>query len=329
MDELFIQLTGYGTRLQHAPFALCGYCEPVSLPLWLESRYELMTGEWFGKWRVFALEKASDDSPSPGEYRSHQQQVSQAVGQQVILVIEKPPAFVRDRMVEMGVPFISPYAQAYIPELVIDLSEKFPGIKTSNDWFTPTAQLALIFHLLREPLDECSGKIMAEKLGCSPMMAGKVREEFERAGLGKPVRKGRAVHFKFAHQGRELWQAALNYLRSPVQHHYYVEEDGMDLPSYRSGLSALSDLTMIQDDVCETRAMADHFVNQAMESNLLIEIEDRDRATLKLEKWNYDPGRLISESRVDLLSLWLSLREHPDERVQGELKTLMEQVPWR
>lgn len=329
MNKLGISLSAYGTRLQRAALALTGYCDPVSLPLWLESRYDLVTGEFLHKWRVFAVEKGGQESASPGEYRAHQKKLSEAVGQQVILVIEKVPAFARDRMVEMGVPFISPFAQAYIPELVIDLTEKYPQASTSNDIFTPTAQLALLYHLLQKPLEECSGKQMAERIGCSPNMAVKVRDQFEGANLGKPVRKGRTVHFSFTHQGKDLWEAALKHLRSPVQHSYYVEEIDLNFSRYRAGLSALSELTMIADDVCVTEAISDKVFNEAMENKQIIEVADRDMATLKLEKWLYDPGRLTDSSLVDPLSLWLSLRDSPDERIQGELESLMEDIQWR
>ena len=43
-----------------------------------------------------------------------------------------------------------------------------------------------------------------------------------------------------------------------------------------------------------------------------------------LEIWKYDPTKLSVSDTIDLLSLNLSLLSEEDERVQGELETLME-----
>jgi hypothetical protein len=308
---------------------MCGYCDPVNLPLWLESRYTLMTGEWLGKWRVFALEVSGDEKPTPGEYRNHQQKLTEGVGKPVILVIDKIPAYARDRLVEMGIPFICPYAQAFIPEVMIDLQEKYPRTRVSGDQFSPTAQQALIHHLLLGPLDEVSGKEMAEILSCSPMMAGNVRDEFVQAKLGETEKQGRKVLFRFKQQGPALWEAAQSYFRSPVKKICHVVELKSPLPTLRAGLSALSDLTMINDDALSTFAASDTLFKDAIENGGLREIQDPDQAALKLEVWRYDPTKLTRTQTVDPLSLWLSLREDPDERVQGELEELMEKVEWR
>ena len=48
-----------------------------------------------------------------------------------------------------------------------------------------------------------------------------------------------------------------------------------------------------------------------------------------IEIWSYAPSVLSSEGEtVDRLSLYLTLRNSPDERVQGELATMMEGMQW-
>jgi hypothetical protein len=52
-------------------------------------------------------------------------------------------------------------------------------------------------------------------------------------------------------------------------------------------------------------------------------------ATARLEVWNYSPRLLtIREETVDPLSLFLSLRHDPNERVQDQLETLIDRFPW-
>ena len=53
-----------------------------------------------------------------------------------------------------------------------------------------------------------------------------------------------------------------------------------------------------------------------------------DDATIVLEGWSYRPERLSAGPMVDELSLYLSLKEDPDERVQIALTSLMERRAW-
>ena len=48
-----------------------------------------------------------------------------------------------------------------------------------------------------------------------------------------------------------------------------------------------------------------------------------------LEIWKYDPTKLSDSDTIDLLSLNLSLLSEEDERVQGELESLMEGYRWQ
>ena len=50
---------------------------------------------------------------------------------------------------------------------------------------------------------------------------------------------------------------------------------------------------------------------------------------LMLEIWKYDPTKLSDSDTIDLLSLNLSLLSEEDERVRGELETLMEGYRWQ
>jgi hypothetical protein len=324
------KLIRYATRLQKGSFAMCAACDPVSLPLFIQERYQLLQGDFLGKARVFALEREDWEPGTPGEYRSHYQKISDQVSKPLILVLDRVNSIVRDRLVEMNVPFICPMTQVYLPETLIHLSEKYPELGvTGGSKFTPVAQLTLLYHLQKEKLDNLSGKEIAKRMGCTAMMAGKVRGEFEEAGICGSERVGRSMRMQFLYHGKELWDAAKKWLRSPIKKTYWVEELGEGFPVYRAGLTALSELTMIGDEIHATAAMGAKAIQKGLESGKLRGIEDPEQATLKLESWMYDPGILAMEARVDPLSLWLSLRKHPDERVQGELETVLEGVQWR
>ena len=49
---------------------------------------------------------------------------------------------------------------------------------------------------------------------------------------------------------------------------------------------------------------------------------------VQLELWKYSPEPFAKNGRVDKISLYCSLRRNADERVQGELEAMLEEVEW-
>lgn len=330
MNQTVTELQRYLTRMQKACCALCGWHEDVALPLYVQERYALFQGEFMGKWRIWAIENEGWKPGTPGEYRQHFRLLSEGIPHPVVLVLPRIHSIVRDRLVDMGVPFVTPFSQLFLPEALIHLTEKYPGrLESSEGSFTPLAQAALLVHLLKRSLEPLTGKEIAVLLGCTDMMVSKIRAEFHAAGLCQLDRKGRGIHLRFEKKGPELWEQALPRLRSPVKTAYWVDLEDSKLPTFRSGLTALSELTLISGDVWETHAIHHPELHAALESGKLVGLEDRDAATHRLESWSYAPALLAEQGRADPLSLWLSLRDDPDERVQGELESLMENVKWR
>ncbi|EFB40206.1 MULTISPECIES: hypothetical protein [Parachlamydia] len=47
---------------------------------------------------------------------------------------------------------------------------------------------------------------------------------------------------------------------------------------------------------------------------------------IELEVWNYDPELFAKDGIVDPFSLYLSLQESKDERVEGALEEMMEKI---
>lgn len=58
------------------------------------------------------------------------------------------------------------------------------------------------------------------------------------------------------------------------------------------------------------------------------EIPVQDTGTCLLQIWRYDPGLFARDGYVDPFSLYLSLRNDTDERVQSALQKMMEDEKW-
>jgi hypothetical protein len=53
-----------------------------------------------------------------------------------------------------------------------------------------------------------------------------------------------------------------------------------------------------------------------------------DEGTCRLQLWRYDPALFADGKRVDPFSLYLSLRQHTDERIESALDEMMEKLAW-
>ena len=314
-------ISGVSPRLQPV--------EVSHLPLFLRNRYKFYSAELFGRPWCLAQEDTSWDPGSAGEYEKQVETLRPLLNAPVVFILPALLSNTRSRMVQKGIPFIVPGSQAFLPGAIVDLRERFakPGGK-GRPSFTPTAQLVLLYHLEREPLSGLPLKSIAERLHYSAMMLSKVKDELEEAGICEVERVGRSMALKFSAANRALWNLAQERMVSPVQKTRWVQWKNPGYPALLSGISALSRRTMISDDRLPTYALGPRMLESWLEKGFVTGCADSEEATASIEVWSYEPKLLGNDESVDPLSLYLSLRNSPDERVHQQLERLIEEVPW-
>jgi hypothetical protein len=95
-----------------------------------------------------------------------------------------------------------------------------------------------------------------------------------------------------------------------------------------AGMSALSLRTMIAADRLPTYALPLAAFQDLLERGVCAGCHDAENATAKIEVWSYNPHLLGDDRMVDPLSLYLSLRNSSDERVQQQLEQLIGEIKW-
>lgn len=324
MKRTLPALGEYLERLTGSPVDLAP-AEPRSLPLFLRERFQLHQGEIFGRSFIFAIDRLGEQDPSAANYANLTECLSGHLGDSVVLVLPGLAPHIRQGLIRLGRPFIVPGSQTFLPTAIIDLRERQPGTLPTAKTLSPAAQCVLLYHLERESIHPWPLQKVAEAVGYSPNMLIKVKRELEAAELCDPVRSGRVVTLRFHVERRALWQKVLPWLASPVRATHWVRWEKPPTQALMAGMTALSRATMIVDD--RTPVYALH--HKASKDNAFEICADRIDATARLEIWNYNPQLLtIREEMVDPLSLFLSLRHDPNERVQDQLETLIEQFPW-
>ena len=107
-----------------------------------------------------------------------------------------------------------------------------------------------------------------------------------------------------------------------------MEASALSDKALPAGMSALSQRSLLEDDRLATYAVSKKSLPALLDNRVFRQTLGSEEATFTLEAWNYDPGVLSKHTAVDPLSLYLSLRDSPDERVQQQLETLLESVSW-
>ena len=166
-------------------------------------------------------------------------------------------------------------------------------------------------------------------MGYSAMTLSKVASELLARDLVAVPRMGKTRHLDFRLPRRALWEKALPVLSSPVHRRLFYQGH---MPATKAGvlagLTALERHTAIADARLPTIAVWRNRLRPAIRSGSITVCQLPEEAEAMLEEWTYDPTRLVDGECVDHLSLYLSLRTSHDERVQKELSTLLEDMPW-
>ncbi len=139
---------------------------------------------------------------------------------------------------------------------------------------------------------------------------------------------GKERHLRFSDIPKNIWTKAQPFLRSPVKKRIYIQFIAAASGAPRAGLSALAEYTMLAPPVRVVRALSFENWQVLHREHEISEVPPQDPEALEIEIWSYPPTQFAENGIVDPLSLYLSLKESEDERVEASLKELVESVKW-
>lgn len=313
----------FGAPMDLVPFF------PETLPHFLLDRYSFFRGSLLGRPAIF-MALAGQSLGAVGDFLKHREMVRMALSVTlVILLLDVVPAPLRRRLVEKNIAFLSPGAQLYIPEILLDLRDVRTPVDTPTyGKISPTAQILLLAALLGQAIDDVNQTALARRYRVAIMSISRALDELGSLGLAEARLIGRQRRVRLSYQGGELWRAVEPRLQSPVRKLRLISGDLPRGEGALAGESALAHYTMLAEPKVERRAVsAAAWSTIARRLDLrLASIHDEDR--IELETWSYDPFALTRESLVDRLSLYLSVRHNPDERVAQAAQQLLEPFGW-
>jgi hypothetical protein len=337
MDSLSKTLEEYfGETFGEQVHLVPGRNDADSLPIFIGQSYDVKRMTFLGRMVTLFFPKAELRKPTPTEIQAHIKSIRKMCSDDFAFVFSTLAPYEKSRFIQERVPFIVPRRQTYLPQYVIDLRERANSAKNRQVFeeepqpLSGPAQVLLLFNLeYPDQVGEWSLRQWSKTLGYSTMTATRICDELARCGLCRTETNGKKVRLQFDGDRHELWKRALPCLQSPVKRTVYVARAELrQLDWSYAGLTALSQYTLIADGKNPVYAMSASEYRRAEMSHLIVEQDYCEKDSLVIEQWRYRPKVLTHDQTVDRLSLYLSLQDERDERIEAALNELLEGVKW-
>jgi len=328
MKKLIYQLEQYLRETLGIAAASYPWENDSGLPQYLRDRYRFLKIGILGIECLLMID-AGEEEQTAAIIGKQLDQVRTRYNSKVVVYVRRAvTSYKRKRLIEQKIPFIVPGNQMYLPMLGIDLREHMKRLREKKPVFSPSTQ-ALILHVLwRKETGPLAPAEIANHLGYSAMTMTRAFDELETEDIGEHSVMGKERHVHFPDSRKLLWEKALPYLTSPVRKHLYVESPMQIVKGCLAGLSALASYTMLAEPKIPVYAIPAREWKVWLQQRVIFELISPEPGSFEIELWKYAPAQFANKERVDRLSLYLSLRDSANERIQSALDALLGGMEW-
>ena len=312
--------------------------EMAKLPLYLSQTFNMYKTELLGQELILA-ELVSIDEFSISRTEKQLQNVKAIFAGKVVLVLNNVASYVRARLTNKRINFIVPGKQLFLPEMLIDLKEtNITGqLKEKKLKLLPSAQVIVLFYLLNTDktwdIETKQFKAIAQRLAYSPMSISNAAENLKDLGLIS-IDGEKEKNIRFKYKKTDLWNIIeeKKLFVSPVLQTVFADEIPNQKTALGSNLSALAEYSDINPARQIYLAYEKNTFNKLKKNNVFEYLMPVD-GKYAVEVWKYNPvilAKLISKETlvVDPLSLYLSMKDNQDERVEMALAQIKEKYLW-
>ena len=288
------------------------------IPMNVSSRFSFYKGCILGQHILMAYLKDGDSVP-PAQLKKQLDIIRRQTQLVVVLITPCITSYNKVRLVAQKVNFVIPNRQMFLPSLLLDIKPDRKVGLDLKETIPPFAQCLLLYHLQIESIVGATGYGLSNKFDVSYATANKSLRWLVSKDLIKlEGTKTKTVQIDLSN--RELWNKALPMLVSPIERLYYTDAilEGQQI----SGVNALASYTMLNEESRQCWAVT------KKELKTLAVATDKQFGENEIQVWKYNPKMLSTEGVVDKLSLYLSLKDNDDERIQIELERLINEMSW-
>ena len=295
-----------------------------NFPIFLRDNYNFYEVTILGT-RCILIE-AVDEMPNVDQLQKHIKQIKNLTNCQIVLFYKDITRYRRKSLIENRIAFVIDDGQMYLPFLGLDLKKVQEHVEEVKGFTTP-AQIAYLYFLYHKE-EVLNTTDFAKKLGLNIMTASRALNELYHANLITYEIGGMTGRSKEYNRIKDpdYFLRGSDYLKTPVRKIIYTKT--RPLGALTAGMDALAELSMINPPGHPIMALDRDKLNK--EQIEVVKNKDliKDTKLVQLELWDYDPGLFSNNGHVDLLSLYVSLKEETDERVEQALEEILRGEPW-
>lgn len=302
----------------------------AQLPYFLQDTYEVLPGELLGQPITLACVKGRQPLAAQ-QVDQHARRLRELLHVPVIIALPEVAPGERKQLIAHGVAFVVPDRQLFAPQMGMILTERFGAEpRRKQELASPATQALLVWFLNHHPVTETWHPFQeAAALGYAGMTSTRAIRELLQFNLFELEVRGRAKYLKLNGTRRELWEKAKPHLRTPVLRTMWTYDQRILQVTgvLWAGESALARQTMVNEPQQQVLAMTAEAAQRAKQAGIFF--EPREIADgIAVQVWRYEPCMQAKEKTVDPLSLWLSLRDNRDDRIQMALDAIEEKFLW-
>jgi DNA-binding MarR family transcriptional regulator len=294
------------------------------LPFFMRELYAFYEISLLGKPCIVFVPRGNDEISSGALVKHFKQLHAKRTGL-CIYARATISSYNRRRLIEQRIPFVVPNNQMYLPDMGIDLTEHFRKERASIKILSPPTQTVIIYALFHGKATFLPSEL-AKELRYARMTMTRALDELKSLGIGEISQHGKERRVYFMPDKNALWKQVKPLMRNPVKKCLWLRQnnksrDLIDKFGLISGLSALAHCSMLNQPALPVYAMD----IKAWKKECAQEVSSPEEAAVQLELWSYNPKLFEKNGLVDPFSLYLSLQDIKDERVEAALEKLIEE----
>lgn len=289
------------------------------LPIYLKHAYDISILHVAGVDCLLAKPKQTANLVT---LRKQQLKMKQLTGLECVLRFDKTSPYIKQKLIEEGLPFIIENKDVYLPFLGIALSDRKERILPKAHKISFNTQ-KLLLTALYDRWNTVNVTETAKKLKVSKMAVSRYFDQVQAVGLPLICETGKERRFVWEGSAKDLWDLILPHLRNPVIREYRLDEPLADHHYPLGGMSALSKYGMLNDNDYPTYALTKIQGNK-LDIERLRQIPENEQPTVLLQVMQY-VIRFPDNRAIDPVAAYLSLdaTEKEEPRIKMALENIL------
>lgn len=291
------------------------------LPMGLMNAFDYYEGELAGVKTLFAGMDGDLSDSTPKMLERQKAILNEKVGLPVVFIFPNMPSYLFSRYVKRGLNIIVGNKHLFLPDFLLIVGKDTAEKRVTAEVMPTFSQLIILYHLEKMKLDGMTTRQLTSVLGISYASVNRaLRWLLENDYINLTGSKEKKIEFKLL--SKDLWLKSNVQMSSPIDFRASTTELWFGEKGYISGEHALSEYSMLNGG---SYGIA---ISKEIYKEIRGEVFWDPYGEAAVEIWKYDPA-ILSEGRiVDKLSLYLSLRDNDDDRVQIELENMINEIKW-